>query len=260
MSPLNSLQDLKFSQILDMSQSKGAQAMMLEVQSMITKQFDDQMRDAAEKLEFLQNLTKKYRENINKVYEFQTQNQNTSRKDGKVYYEAGFAEMAELFGAITTYDYNLETKEFTEKPLEFNDSGDKHTVDDEGDVSVTDGKTSTQEWAAHFHRGAQIKDKEEAKEFADQLNGDDGELPFYFGYTNNSDEDGMPKFAFFSDQIDKMLEQMENALSDVEMEADGISLGLNDLSAQRKAALEGLQELVRKIASSHVYALEKGGD
>lgn len=257
---ITSLQDVSFEQILAMSQSKGAQALMLEVQAMLTKEFDEQMRDKAEKLEFLHELKKKYHDNINKINQFMSQDHNLSRKDGKVYYEATFREMGDLFNVLTTYDYDLNTKELTPKPLKFNDGGDKHKLDEMGYVDASDGYTDTAEWAAYFMKGTQIHDKDEAMAHARLTSDDNTDMPFYMGHIWNTDASGMPKFSMFSDKLDKMLEQIQNALSDVEMETEELSTNLEELGKQRQAALQGLQDLMRKIASAHEYALEKGGD
>jgi len=241
---LNNLAPISFSQILEVSQSQGAQALMLSVQAMMTKEFDNQLNDMSEKLEFLSDVKEKYREKINKVYEFMSQSSNTSRNDGKIYYEASFSEMHELLNSLTVYEYDVDKFIINEKPLSFSDDGETAT---------------TTELRQYFHEGSKIHDSHEAKDYARQLDDDDGTLPFYFGHTNNEDKKGLPKVAFYQESIEKMLEQIENAMTDVEEVAEKLSLRMGEVSAQRKSSLEGYRELLRKIESVNSYIVQKSG-
>jgi len=231
-----------------MKQNLKAETLMLEIQLLIAADFDDQLRHVAEKIKFLNSIKKTYRSNINNIQRFMAQNPNSSRKDGKKYYEASFEQMRDLFGSFEKQNYSLENKEMLEStPMMIEDRGDKHKVDDEGLVTIKNDKSSTADWKEYFNKGAGIKDPVEAREFAANVSDDDGNLFFYHGHTNNTDDEGMPKFSVFAEQLDLMMEQIKNYMSDVEEESEELSVTLNQLTSQRKAALDGANQLIRKL-------------
>lgn len=247
---------LSVGQLFQQAESLSAEALMLQVQMMIAEQFDQQMRDIASQIKFLNKIKKQYREHINTIQRFMAQNPNTSRKDGKKYYEASAAEMAELMGALVVLDYNMETQEIKTQGMTLNDDGKTHSADEAG-VAIENGHSSTTDWQEYFAEGAKITDKIKAREYAGKIYGDEGDLPFYYGHTNNLDEDGFPKFAVFADSLDKMLEQIKNKMSDMDEKAEELSVRLTQLTAQRKAALDGANQLIRKMEQMKTNTINK---
>jgi len=230
------------------NQDLKAETLMLEIQLLMAKDFDEQLRHVAEKIKFLNNIKKTYRTNINNVQRFMAQNPNTSRNDGKKYYEASFKQMRDLFGSFEKQEYDLEDKQLLDTtPMMIEDRGNKHTVDDEDYFSIQNDKSSTNDWKTYFGNGSTITDPKEAQEIASKVSDDDGNLFFYYGHTNNIDEKGMPTFSVFADQLDLMLEQIKNYMSDVEEESEELGVTLNQLISQRKSALEGANQLIRKL-------------
>lgn len=248
--------DQKFSDLMD--QDLKAETLMLEVQLLLAEDFDEQMRDIAEKIKFLSQVKKGYRENINNIQRFMTQNPNTSRKDGKKYYEASPEQMKQIMGSLEKQNYDLANKTMLPPtPMMIADRGQKHSVDDDGYVTIKNDKSSTADWSNFFGEVSDETDPEEAREFASKVSDDDGNLFFYYGHTNNMDENGMPKLSVFSDQLDLMLEQIKNYMTDVEEKSEQLSVSLNQLTSQRKAALDGANQLIRKLEEVKTNTISK---
>lgn len=247
------MQDMSVTHLSQLS----PEGLMFEIQILLTKEFNEQMSDLARKLKFLNDIKESYRKNLNGIQQFMAQNPNMSRKDGKAYYEVGFAEVAGLAENLVHYDYRLEDQAVTEVFLNVNDDGGKHQLDEEGLVTVKNGASSIKDWAEFFKTGAQIKDAGEAQEFADKMGDDDGELFFYYGHTNNTDENGFPKFAVFADALDRMMEQVKNSLTDVEEKTEELSVSLNQLAQQRRSALENASLLLKKFSDIHLNTVSK---
>jgi len=253
---VNNTSSRSIDELISLSQNVSAETLMLQVQLSVAEDFDEQMRDIGNKIKFLNRVKKAYRENINKIQRFMAQNPNSGRKDGKKYYEASFGEVAELMGAFVHINYDMTSQEMKNEGMLINDTGNEHDADN-GYVNSENGHSSTLDWQDFFATGGQIKDPEEAKEYANLVYGDDTDLPFYFGHTNNFDEDGNPKFAVFADPLDKMLEQVKNYMSDVEEQAEELSVRLNQLTAQRKASLDGANQLMRKMEEIKTNTISK---
>lgn len=224
----------------------SAETLMLQVQMMVTKDFDEQIRTIGKQIKFLGNIKDAYRNRIQNIQNFLIQNPNASREDGKRYIEATSQQGAELFGSMVGIEYDLSTLTATEAPLQISDSGANHKLDDEGYVAKGSGEISASGVANFFTECGKISDPAEACDFAKKAGDDNTSLPFYFGHTNNTFEDGSPKFAVLVESIEMIVEQMKGKLSDVEQECEELSTNLNQLSAQRKAGLDGAYQLIRK--------------
>ena len=277
MTNVKNITDTKNWELLSGNQDVKAETLMLQVQMLMTDDFNNQLRDFGDKIKFLNDIKKTYRENISNVKNFMTQNPNTSRKDGKVYYEASFEQMADLTKSFVSYQYDLENKSIQTNSMTLPDQGEKHdlgntkieedalnygfeTKEDDAGKMWIDLDNDTSEFLSYqnfFKQGSQIKDPAKAKEFADKLPDDNGNLPFYFGHTNNTFSDESPKFSVFSEQLDKILEQIQNNLSDLDADTEELSNQINQLSSMRKNALEGANELVRKMAEIRNNTISK---
>lgn len=224
----------------------SAETMMLQVQMMVTKDFDEQIRTIGRQIKFLGDIKKAYSERIQNIQNFLIQNPNTSREDGERYVEASSQQGEYLFGSMIEVEYDLSTLTANELPLQISDSGANHKLDDEGYVAQGAGDISASGVANFFSECSKISDPATACEFAKKAGDDNTSLPFYFGHTNNTFEDGSPKFAVLVESIEMIVEQMKGKLSDVEQESEELSTNLSQLSAQRKAGLDGAYQLIRK--------------
>ena len=233
----------------------GSESMMLQAELLVAKDFDEQMRSTGDHIRFLGNIKKSYREKINNVQNFLEQNANTSRKDGKKYVTASFAQAADLYNNMSELEYDLENMTVTEKGLTLNDNGDAHHLDDI--ATLANGKMNTKEIAQAFATGAKITDAKSALQYAQNFGSDNTDLPFYFGHINNKDESGFPKFAIYTEPLSNMTEQLKNKLTDVEEDGEKLSVTLNQINAQRKAVLDGLNQLVNKMEQVRSNALSK---
>ena len=101
------------SEWLTFNQSSSPETLMLQVQLLVAKDFDVQMRDVAEKIKMLSDVKRAYRENINTIKQFMAQNQDTTtRKDKKAYYDASPQQMEKLFGSFKKYNYDIDNIQF----------------------------------------------------------------------------------------------------------------------------------------------------
>jgi len=227
--------------------------LMLQIQILLTKDFDEQAQEIAERIKFLGRIKKAYRENINTIQRFLAKNTITSRKDGKNYIASSFSEMRELMGALITYDpLQKEGRDLKSQGLLFNDNGDKQSA-----VQTKNDKSSTTDWANYFKTGASIVDPKEAKGYADKTSNDDGYLPFYFADKKNTFENGFPKFSVFTNAIEKNLDQIKNELSNIEDQSEQLANSLNQLVTQRKTAFDGARELLRKMEAVKDHTIKK---
>lgn len=192
-----------------LQKNMSAEALMVQVQLLMTKEFDNQLQDISKKIKFLNDVKKQYRENINVLQKLTAQNPITE-KNGKRWVHASFKQMNDVSNALVEYDYNLESMETKEKPM--NDWGD---------------------FFQHPELASKIQDK-------------NSDRPYYWKYSERN-EDGSPKLSVLVDALDKMLEQIRNRMSDVEEEAEQLSVKLNQLTSQRKSMLEGASQIIRKL-------------
>lgn len=242
----------------------NAEALMLNVQLMVAKDYDEQMRRVGEQLRFLTGVKKSYRENVAELQNFLTANPSSSRKDGKKYVEASFVQMARLCGALTASEYDLESMTRVEKGLSITAGHDRHDLDEPDANGVTwapldGGKMDAGDLADYFAHGAGIGDPRQAANFAKRAGDDGNGLFFYFGHRNGSNENGAPQFSVFTDQIERLAEQLKNKLSAVEEDAERLGAKLSELSSQRKAALEGANQLISKMEQIRSNAIGKIG-
>ena len=240
----------------------SASSQMLRIQMMLTKDFDEQLQYVIDNLKFINKIKERYRGNLNTLQSFMAQSTNTTREDGKKYYEASFSQMADVSDAFVKYDYNLSNEEITDVSMTINDTGENHDLDGkEGEVALVPNegdKSKMQDWAAFFREGAAIKDPDAAREHANKLGDDDTTLPFYHGHTNNKDEEDNPKFAVFEESLNKMMEQIKNYMADLDTKAEELSTKVNQLSSQRTNAMQGLQQLIQKMAEIRNHTISKG--
>lgn len=225
--------------------------LMLQIQILLTKDFDQQAQEIADRIKFLNRIKKAYRQNINTVQRFLAKNTVTSRKDGKNYTASSFSEMQELMNALVTYDpLQKEEHDLKFQGLLFNDNGDKQSA-----VQTKNDKSSATDWANYFETGAALDDPKQAHEYANKVSDDEGYLPFYFANKQNTFENGFPKFSVFTNAIEKNLEQIKNELSNIEDQTEQLANSLNQLVTQRKNAFDGARELLRKTEAIKDYAI-----
>lgn len=239
-----------------------SETLMLTVQLLVAKDFDEQMRRVGDQMRFLSGIKKNYRDQIAKLQNFLTANPNGSRKDGKKYVEATFAQMAGLCGSLTRHDYDLETLTLSETGFPIPSGGDRHGLDDpDADdlvwAPIANGAMNARDLADYFAHGGAMTDTVEASDFAARAGDDGNGLFFYRGHGNATDEKGAPKFSVLVDQLERLTEGLKNRLSGTEEDAERLSARLAELSAQRKAALEGADQLVKKMEQIRSHAIGK---
>lgn len=202
-----------------LQQNMSAEALMVQVQLLMTKEFDNQLQDISQKIKFLNDVKKQYRENINVLQKLTAQNPVTE-KNGKRWVHASFEQMNDVANALVEYEYNLENKETKEKPL-------------------TD-------WGDFFSKDAATKNPIQQAELACKIQDKNSDRSYYWKYGERN-EDGSPKLSVLVDALDKMLEQIRNCMSDVEEDAEQLSVQMNQLTSQRKSMLEGASQIIRKL-------------
>lgn len=77
--------------------------MMLQVQMLMAESCDDQIRDIADKLKFLKNVSQAYRDNINTVTTFLAAPTKESHHGKKPVIITTAAQGADLLKSLTTY-------------------------------------------------------------------------------------------------------------------------------------------------------------
>lgn len=250
------LSQINFGQLLQMSENMSAASLAVQVQMLVAEEFTEQLQDIGQKIEFLNDIKKSHRKNINTLRNFMSGSPNSSRNDGKRYFEASMAQMATLTGAMVSYDYNLEKQTSWETPITFADTGNTHQADDEF-VTISSNDTSTAEdWNQYFTAGAALEG-EEAIAHAQKLGNDDQSLPFYYGHMNNQYEDGSAKFAVYEDSLERVVEQINNTMSDVESESEELGTQLNALVSQRKASIDSVREFIQEMDEAKKNAISK---
>lgn len=236
--------------VMPTNSATSASAIMVQAEILLARDFDQQIRSVANRIQFLGKVRRAYLKHIGDVSTFLAKNSNTSRKDSKHYIEAGFAEMAELSSHFVSYDLNNKNLELVPESLSLNDNGDKQKA-----VATEDSRSSFAEWQDFFAQGAALQDPDEAQKHAEKLNDDNGELPFYFGHTNNKFENGMPKMAVFVEGLEKFVELMRHKMTEAQEMAESLSVDLDRLMQQRKSALEAAHQMLGKIEQSKNHAL-----
>lgn len=230
-----------------------AEATLVQIELLLARDLDVQIREMGDRIRFMGTIRREYLKNIGEITSFLAKNSNTSREDSKRYIEASMAELADLFDNFMTYDPDSKSGKLEPKPLTLGDNGDKQTA-----VDVDGEGSSFASWGDFFAEGALITDPEKARQHAEKLSDDDGELPFYFGHTNNTFSDGSPKIAVFVEPLEKFVEVMRGKMSEVGQESETLAVELNRLTEQRKAALEAAYRMLSQIDQTKAHAL-KGG-
>lgn len=238
---------------LPSSPGAPAEAIVVQLELLMARDMDAQIRSLTERVRFMGKVRREYLKNISHINTFLAKNSNTSRKDQKRYIEASMGEMSKLLSNFVSFDANHPAHKLEPKPLVLSDNGDKQQA-----VQSEDDASTFGDWQSFFAEGAAITDPKEAVEHADKISDDDGELPFYFGHTNNTFSDGSPKIAVFVDGIEKFVEIIRNKMSEVQEMAETLSADLNRLTEQRKSALEGAHRILMQIDQTKSHAL-KGG-
>lgn len=236
--------------VMPSSSATSASAIMVQAEIMLARDFDQQIRSLADRIQFLGKVRREYLKNIGEVTTFLAKNSNTSRKDGKRYIEASFSEMENLSANFVSYDLNRDDLKLVPKSMDLNDNGDKQKA-----VTSEDSRSSFADWQAFFAEGAALKDPQKAKTHAEKISDDNGELPFYFGHTNNTFENGEPKIAVFVEGLEKFVELMRNKMSEAQEKSEQLSVNLDRLMQQRKSALEGAHQILAKIEQTKNQAL-----
>lgn len=230
----------------------SAEAMMLRVQMLVAKDFDAQMRHVGEQMRFLGDIKKSCRERIAKMQSVLVQNPDATRKDGKRFIVLDAGQMADLFRNYVRESYDSESLSKSTESLPIKTAGNGTGLDDIGDdgkvpCPITNGEISSTALADYFDNQIASKNTTDAMNAAHRVGDDDSGLPFYHAHQNNKTANGMPAFCVLTDALDGMVERLKNEMAAIEEDAERLGVRLNELSAQRKIALEGAQQLLAKI-------------
>lgn len=239
---------------------------MLQVQMLIAENFDDQMRDMADKIKFLKDVVSTYRKNQSHVQKFLAQTTHTSNNDNKQVIIATPDTMQKLMGALTEVSYDVETKTMETRGMQLIDFDEAHDVNDESAIGMAD----TLEFQEYFSEFASLESEvpynqetREARHFPKRQHaakiGNDSklQLPFYHDAKHDKDANGDPTFSVYVDQIDKMLDQINTLIQEVELEVEDLASDLTELSEKRKAALDGANQMVRKMNEAQTNTVSK---
>lgn len=242
------------------------QALMVQMQMMVAKDFDEQMRSVAEKIKFLGEVKKAYRDNLNTIQEFLAKKTEKNQETGKPIIKCSPEEMTELLGAFEEFTYNLDDLSggYTAVPLDIADSGDGHDLDGDPEkdvaaqIDIEDGRASSEDYAQVFKNLAAMGNTSEARQYSqDHVGTSGGDRMFYADKANYGFEDGTPRISVFVDGINAMVEVIKNKLTDVEAEAEQLSTSLNQLVSQRKAAIDGVNQAINQISEVKERAINQ---
>lgn len=232
-----------------LQQDMSAEALMVQVQILMAKEFDDQLQDISQKIKFLNDVKKQYRDNINVLQKLTAQNP-VSEKNGKQWVHASFEQMDGVCNALVEYEYNLENKETKEKPM--NDWG-KYFAEGAATKDVKkQNEIANKTWyeessvSNRYRAGAYYGDATQNHDVVYKLKDKNSDLPFYWKNGEKYD-DGSPKFSVMVGALDNMLEQINNFMSDIEEDTEQLSVQMNQLTSQRKSILEGASQIIRKL-------------
>jgi hypothetical protein len=240
------------------------QALMVQMQMLVAKDFDEQMRSVAEKIKFLGEVKKAYRDNLNTIQEFLAKKTEKNKETGKPIIKASPEEMAELMGVFEAFTYNLDDLSggYTAVPLEIADSGDGHDLDGnvekdiDAQIDIENGRVSSEDYVQVYKNLIALGDTSGARVYAqDHLGTSGGDRMFYSDKANYGFENGTPRISVFVDGMNAMVEVIKNKLTDVEAEAEQLSASLNQLVAQRKAAIDGVNQAIQQISEVKERAL-----
>lgn len=126
-------------------------------------------------------------------------------------------------------------------------------------IAVKDGKAPAGDYAKWFEDLAAMGNTKAARQFAQQLGGDKGNRFFYADKANYAFEDGTPRISVFFEGLNAELEVMKGKLETVTAKTEELSIELNALTAKRTAALNGTQDLIRKMDEIRSNAINKIG-
>ncbi len=109
--------------------------MMMQVQMMMAESCDAQIRDIADKLKFLKDVSQAYRDNINTVTTFLAAPTKESHHGKKPVIVTSAAQGADLLKSLTTFSYNIDAKTMTSQGINLVDLESKHAINNEGAIS-----------------------------------------------------------------------------------------------------------------------------
>lgn len=119
---------------------------MLQVQMLMAESCDDQIRDIADKLKFLKDVSQAYRDNINTVTTCLAAPTKESHHGKKPVIVTTAAQGADLLKSLTTYSYNMDAKTMTSQGINLVDLESKHAINNEGtrqSSNVNNSKNTT---------------------------------------------------------------------------------------------------------------------
>lgn len=230
--------------------------MMLQVQMLMAENFDQQIRSIADKIKFLKDVVSAYRNNIAKIQTFLAQTTASSHHGNKQVVLASAAQMADLCGSLTTYNYNADTKTMVPVGIDLADNEAAHKLS-EGEVA--DGKMNTLELQNYFIDVSQCKDEKSYNEMANKLGDREHMQMFVYFREEKADRgaDGKKMFTVYVDQVEKLLEQMNAKISEIETDIEELSTKLTDLTEKRKEALDGANSTVKKLNEAQTNTISK---
>lgn len=233
---------------------------MVEIQVLMTKDFNDQAQAIAEEIQFLDDIKNKYRDQIQVFHRFLGKNHNTSREDGKVYIEATAGEIAQLMRSTTTYNptYNAKTGEGLENAHGINISNDGENSElSELDIPNPNEVSDSLDLAAYFEDIENTVDPDEKKQKAERLGGDDNNLFAYFGASNNKTKSGEPKFGVYLNSVENMLKQVEAESSKLDTKIESLNNTLSTLLKHRETAINSLQSTITQLSQIRENSIKK---
>ena len=203
------------------------------------------MIDKVHKLKFLKDVSQTYRNNTSKVNTFLAAPSKESHHGNKPALITTAAQGADLLAALTTYDYNLDTKTMISKGINMIDLESKHKMSPD---DTRQGLTNTLEASAFMGNLAKISDRgeyiAEAKKIGDN---NDLRLPFYYSSKSNDGIDGKPVMTFFVEGLEKLSQVMESKIAGIDTEIEKLSTELTDLTEKRKSAIDSANDVIKKI-------------
>lgn len=230
---------------------------MIQIQILMTKDFNDQAEAQAEEIQFYDKIKNNYRDQTQVFHRFLAKNHNTSRKDGKVYIEATAEELTELMSAATIYNPTYDAKKGYgnkgKQGLMISNDGENNELT----VHRSNDLTSSDDLAEYFGAISDLSSNEEKIQEAQKFGGDDNNLFGYYGSSNNKTESGEPKFAVYLNSVENIQKQVEAESSRLDAKIEMLNTSLSTLLKQRETAVNSLQTTITELAQIREGAIRK---
>jgi prefoldin subunit 5 len=227
----------------DLSQL-GPEAMMIVVQMMVAKDFDEQIKNLGKKIDFLDKIKDSYQERVNTLQEFLAKPKDSEKQvRGAQVINTTPEEASKAIAACYTTTYDLEKLEVTsEVPMTFSDrkADDQLKGAQEGKngFCMTDGEATAAEIVADLD--SMSHEEKAARDFMGSP-GIGKMMWVRAGYT-----DGTAMVQVSPSFLENKLEELKTIMSKLDGEISKLSSRLEQLMNQRKKALEGVNQTLNK--------------